>query len=292
MYYDKKFMKVIRSITKLKNRIRKLDMAPLGLVPTMGALHEGHLSLVRNALEVCPLVVVSIFINPAQFNDKNDLRNYPRTPEADLTLLGEILRKDDIVFAPDDKEIYPVEDKRIFNLGNLSDVLEGFHRPGHFNGVAQVVSRLFEIVNPDMAFFGIKDLQQVAVIRELVRQCHFDIRIITNPIVRESDGLALSSRNRLLEPITRRNASLIFKTLKEASLMIKSKDIPEIKDYVISTLGQVDDFRVEYFEVVDDKDFIPVNRRVEMKEDKIYFGCIAVIAGKIRLIDNIEFSLL
>jgi len=285
-------MKVISSATELKNHIKKPDLSPIGFVPTMGALHEGHISLVRNASLQCPLVVVSIYVNPTQFNDKNDLKNYPRILDADLSLLKKVLRKNDILFTPDDKEIYPVEDKRVFHFGHRANVMEGLHRPGHFNGVAQVVSRLFEIVEPDIAFFGLKDLQQVVIIKELVRQNGYKVRIAENPIIRESDGLALSSRNRLLETEIRKRAPVIFKTLSEASLMIQNHEIPEIKRYVSTTIEKQDDFSVEYFEIVDDKDLIPVSTRSKMKKGKTYYGCIAVKAGKIRLIDNIEFPLL
>ena len=206
-------MKVISTVNELQNEIRKMQLAPVGFVPTMGALHEGHLSLVAAAAEQCPVVVVSIYVNPTQFNDKNDLRNYPRTLDADLKLLEKVLRNTDIVFTPDDKEIYPEEDKREFHFGNLDKVMEALHRPGHFNGVAQVVSRLFEIVKPDIAIFGMKDFQQLAVIKELVRQTGNKVKIIGYPIIREKDGLAMSSRNMLLEPEIRKNAPVIFKTI-------------------------------------------------------------------------------
>ncbi len=164
----------------------------------MGALHEGHISLVNNATGECPLVVVSIYVNPTQFNDTEDLKNYPRTLSADLGKLGTVLRENDMVFTPDDKEIYPAADNRVFHFGNLDNVMEALYRPGHFNGVAKVVSRLFDIVQPDVAFFGLKDFQQIAVIRDLVRQKRYNVRIAGIPIVREPDGLAMSSRNRLL----------------------------------------------------------------------------------------------
>ena len=169
-------MIIIRTISELRKRRNKPELYPVGLVPTMGALHEGHLSLVRAAVTKCPLVVVSIFVNPTQFNDKNDLKNYPRTLDKDLELLGSVLRKDDIVFTPDVKEMYPEEDKRVFNFGNLDKVMEALHRPGHFNGVAQVVSKFLSIVRPDLAFFGIKDFQQLAVIKALVKQLNTGLR--------------------------------------------------------------------------------------------------------------------
>ncbi|TAL69577.1 MAG: pantoate--beta-alanine ligase [Bacteroidetes bacterium] len=284
-------MKVFSTVYDLQSQITKLHLIPVGFVPTMGALHEGHLSLVRSAVSKCPLVVVSIYVNPTQFNDKNDLKNYPGTIENDLIFLEKVLRETDIVFTPDDKEIYPEEDKRVFHFGNLDNVMEALYRPGHFNGVAQVVSRLFEIVKPDIALFGLKDFQQLAVIKELVRQTKSKIKILGNPIVRENDGLAMSSRNMLLEPGIRKNASVIFKTISNVSSMISEKDIPEIKTFVENSIGKIDGFKVEYFDIVDDTELIPVSKRSEMQKGKRYFGCIAVKAGKIRLIDNIEIGL-
>jgi len=284
-------MKVVSTIKDIKRRLEDLCLAPVGLVPTMGALHEGHMSLVRNAIYECPVIVVSIYVNPTQFNDKKDLENYPRPIEADLVLLKSVLRNSDIVFTPPDSEMYPSEDKRVFRFGNLGRVMEAVHRPGHFNGVAQVVSKLFDIVGPDIAYFGIKDFQQVAVIRELIRQEGYKIIIRENPILRESDGLAMSSRNRLLEPDIRRKALVIFRSISEATGMIKDHDIPEIKSHIRESIEKAGDFHVEYFEIVDDKKLVPVRGKSEMKRNGRYRGCIAVRAGKIRLIDNIEFPL-
>ena len=284
-------MQVISTVIDLKKQIDDSYNAPVGFVPTMGALHEGHLSLVRHAIELCPLVVVSIFVNPTQFNDKNDLLHYPRTLEKDLLLMNGILRDNDIVFTPDHNEIYPVEIKSEYHFGNLDNVMEALQRPGHFNGVAQVVNRLFDIVAPDIALFGLKDFQQFAVIKELVRQTDRNIKIIGFPIVREDDGLAMSSRNQLLEPGIRREAAIIYKTISVASEMISSFDIPEIKTFVENTINRIHGFRVEYFEIVDDTELIPVNKKDEMCKDKSYYGCIAVKAGKIRLLDNMEFRL-
>jgi len=230
-------------------------------------------------------------VNPTQFNDKNDLENYPRTIGDDLTMLRKSLRKEDIVFTPDDKEIYPEEDKRIFHFGNLDRVREALHRPGHFNGVAQVVSRLFDIVKPDIAFFGQKDFQQLAVIKELVRQTGNKVKIIGNPIIREADGLAMSSRNRLLDSETRNNAGVIYSAISEASAMIHEHDIPYLISHVVKTIENVKGFNIEYFNIVDDEQLRPVNKKSEMKKGKRYFGCVAVKAGKIRLIDNIEIPL-
>lgn len=284
-------MKVISTVRELQTLLCKMQLTPVGFVPTMGALHKGHISLVESALKQCPVVVVSIYINPTQFNDKNDLKNYPITLEKDLSLLDKVLRERDIVFTPDDKEIYPEEDIRVFHFGNLDNVMEALHRPGHFNGVGQVVSRLFDIVKPDIAFFGMKDFQQLAIIKELIRQTKRKVKVIGNPIIRENDGLAMSSRNILLDPEIRRNAPIIYKTISAASEMISGNDIPSIKSFVEKSINFIPGFKIEYFEIVDDTELIPVNIRAEMKPGKRYFGCIAVQAGKIRLIDNIEFGL-
>src|SRR5664279_4530842 len=218
-------MKVVSTVAELQTLLKKLSLSPVGFIPTMGALHEGHMSLVSYAIQRCPVIVVSIFVNPSQFNDKNDLRNYPRTPKADLELLQKILREKDIVFIPTVQEIYPEEDKRKFLFGNLDNVMEALHRPGHFNGVAQVVSRLFDIVKPDIAFFGQKDFQQLAVVKALVKQTGDKVKITGNPIIREIDGLAMSSRNLLLDPGIRNRASIIYKTLSSANSMIGKYDI-------------------------------------------------------------------
>jgi len=284
-------MNIIRRVKELRSLTLDLNLHPVGFVPTMGALHEGHLSLVRNAVLQCPLVVVSIFVNPTQFNDKNDLKNYPRNLDRDLEMLNNIMRENDIVFCPEVEEIYPEKDKRVFNCGNLDKVMEAEHRPGHFNGVGQVVSRLFDIVKPDIAIFGQKDFQQLAVIKELVRQTRDKVKIIAHPIIRENDGLAMSSRNMLLEPEIRKNAPVIFRTISAASEMISYHDIPEIKTFVKKMINSIPRFEIEYFEIADDTKLIPVNSKNEMLPGQKYFGCIAVRAGKIRLIDNIEFGL-
>lgn len=284
-------MNVVSTVNELQSQLRNLNLSPLGFVPTMGALHDGHVSLAKSAVSKCPVVVISIFVNPTQFNDKNDLKNYPRTINTDLDLLHNVLRETDIVFTPDVKEIYPEEDNRVFTFGNLDNVMEALHRPGHFNGVAQVVSRLFEIVKPDIAFFGLKDFQQLAVVKSLVKQTGNKVTIIGNPIIREKDGLAMSSRNTLLEPAIRNRASIIFKTISGAAEMIKDADITDIKSFVNEQINNEPGFSLEYFEIVDDTVLKPVNSRSEMQKDKSYFGCIAVLAGKIRLIDNIKIGL-
>lgn len=284
-------MIVARTIKELMAQNGEMRNGLLGFVPTMGALHRGHLSLVSTALGDCPAVAVSIFVNPTQFNDKKDLENYPRTIESDLLLLSSVLRDKDLVFIPEEKDIYPEEDTRVFSFGNLDKVMEAVHRPGHFNGVAQVVSRLFEIVRPDLAYFGLKDLQQLAVIKELVRQTGSKVRIKGLPIIREPDGLAMSSRNMLLDPCSRENAPVIYKALSEVSSMLKTHEVEEIRAFVTRKISSVSNFSVEYFEIADEDRLIPVKTKKELSSGRTYYGCIAVKAGKIRLIDNIRIQL-
>jgi pantoate--beta-alanine ligase len=284
-------MKVSRTVTELQTWLKELSLSPVGFVPTMGALHKGHISLVNSAVSQCPIVVISIFVNPTQFNDKNDLKNYPRTTDSDIALLNNALRETDIVFTPDVNEIYPEEDKREFHFGNLDNVMEALHRPGHFNGVAQVVSRLFDIIKPDIAYFGQKDFQQLAVVKALVKQTGNKVKITGNPIIREIDGLAMSSRNRLLDPEIRKRSSIIYKTISSVNSMIVKYEIPEIKSYIAEAINNIPGFNVEYFEIVDDTELIPLIRKADIRKGKRYYGCIAVQAGKIRLIDNIEIRL-
>jgi pantoate--beta-alanine ligase len=284
-------MKVVSTVSELQNLLKELNLSPVGFVPTMGALHEGHMSLVINGIQRSKLVVVSIFVNPTQFNDKNDLRNYPRTHEADLELLQKIMREKDIVFIPAVQEIYPEEDKRKFLFGNLDNVMEALHRPGHFNGVAQVVTRLFDIVKPDIAVFGMKDFQQLAIVKAIIKQTGNKVKIIGSPIIRENDGLAMSSRNRLLEPKIRKNVPVIYKTISLAAEMINNNDISKIKSFVSDRINKKPGLKLEYFEIVDDIELIPLRKKSEMKHDSHYVGCIAVTAGGIRLIDNIEIGL-
>lgn len=282
-------MKLYTTIASLQEAL-KIEYSKglkVGFVPTMGALHEGHLSLVKKAGEMCDVVVVSIFVNPTQFNDINDLANYPRTLETDLELLSSV--GCDYVFSPSDKEVYPAADTRKFGFGILESVMEGEFRPGHFNGVAQVVSRLFEIVLPDKAFFGRKDFQQLAIITELVKQMNYPVEIVPCEIIRESDGLAMSSRNKLLLPEHRNCAGIIYRTLKEASVQAGIKSVAEIKEFVINEINATQLLRTEYFEIVNETSLIPVQN---WSEPGIKVGCIAVFAGKVRLIDNIIFNLI
>jgi len=277
-------MELYTTITSLQNALKEEHSKghKIGFVPTMGALHQGHLSLVETAGSMCDIVVVSIFVNPTQFNDKNDLANYPRTLESDMKLLS--TTRCEYIFSPAVEEVYPVPDTRKFNFGNLEAVMEGAFRPGHFNGVAQVVSRLFEIVLPDMAFFGRKDFQQMAIIREMVRQLNVPIEIVPCDIIREKDGLAMSSRNKLLLPEYRNCVPLIYQTLRDAKYLVNLKTVQEIKEYVVNQINATQLLRVEYFEIVDDTTLMSVE---SWSEAGTKVGCIAVYAGKVRLIDNI-----
>ena len=252
----------------------------------MGALHEGHLSLVKQAGEMTDIVVVSIFVNPTQFNDANDLANYPRTLDADLEKLA--TQRCDYVFSPSVDEIYPVPDTRRFDFGNLETVMEGEFRPGHFNGVALVVSKLFNIVQPDKAFFGRKDFQQLAIIKSLVLQLKLAIEIVPCEIVREMDGLAMSSRNKLLLPEYRKCAPAIYQSLMEANEFSLDRSVAEVKEFVLNTVNGTGLLKVEYFEIVDDRTLIPIQ---SWSDTGIKVGCIAVQAGKVRLIDNLIFNI-
>jgi pantoate--beta-alanine ligase len=258
----------------------------IGFVPTMGALHLGHISLVDKAVIENSVVIVSIFVNPTQFNDKSDLTNYPRTPEADIKLLEEAGVH--YVFMPSVSEMYPQEDTRIFDFGLLDKVMEGEHRPGHFNGVAQVVSKLFDIVEPNRAYFGQKDFQQLAIIRELVKQLKLAIEIITCPILREKDGLAMSSRNLLLDAEERKSAPLIYKTISEASNKAHELSVKDLIHWVVSNINKDPNLSVEYFSLVDSISLQPVS---SWNDSSSIIGCIAVKAGTIRLIDNTFFKL-
>ena len=281
-------MKLLTTITSVKEALEiwRSKGFTVGFVPTMGALHEGHLSLVDKAKENCDIVVVSIFVNPTQFNDPNDLANYPRTLESDIQFLS---TKDcDCVFAPPVGEIYPVPDQRKFIFGDLETVMEGRFRPGHFNGVAQVVSKLFEIVEPDKAFFGQKDFQQLAIVKELVRQMKYPVDIIPCEIIREADGLAMSSRNRLLIPRYRQCAPLIYNTLIEATRLVHTKTVDEVTEYVINQINKSNLLKVEYFDIVDER-YLTHVKKWNTTGGKV--GCIAVFAGKVRLIDNIIFHI-
>ena len=273
------------TITELQNKLSELKKAgTIGFVPTMGALHSGHISLVNQAVAENQIVVVSIFVNPTQFNDKNDLARYPRTLESDLKLLEKTGCQ--IVFAPTAQEVYPEPDTRKFNFGPLETVMEGKHRPGHFNGVAQVVSKLFDFVKPDKAYFGLKDFQQLAIIKEMVKQMKIDIEIVACPIIREESGLAMSSRNELLTTEERKNAAVISETLFKAKELANLKSVNELETWVIETINKNSFLTVEYFEIVDELQLQPVK---SWNDKCTKVGCIAVFCGKVRLIDNVVF---
>jgi pantoate--beta-alanine ligase len=279
-------MEVVKTVRELKKIIdlQRKSKAIVGFVPTMGALHEGHLSLVRKAAEETDFVVVSIFVNPTQFNNKEDLNRYPRDLSRDLELLEKTPCQ--LVFAPEVSEVYPEEDTRKFNFGALESVMEGKFRPGHFNGVAQVVSRFFDMVHPDKAYFGLKDFQQVAIINKMVELLKLDVEIIRCPIIREEGGLAMSSRNMLLTNEERKNACLISQTLFASVEMAKNYSVEEVQKWVIDTIDKNPFLQTEYFEIVDSKELVPINNW-DAVVNKI--GCIAVHCGKVRLIDNIIF---
>lgn len=279
-------MILVKTREEIKGALKKLgESGTIGFVPTMGALHQGHLSLVNKAISENEIVIVSIFVNPTQFNDPKDLERYPRTLDSDLKMLKHTGCQ--IVFAPDAKYVYPEKDTRRFLFGNLETVMEGKHRPGHFNGVAQVVSRLFDMVEPNKAYFGLKDFQQLAIIKNMVKQLNLNVEIIPCPIIRENNGLAMSSRNELLTSEQRQNAALIYKTLEEAKEQKGVKSVEEVTNWVIETINKNPALDVEYFEIVDNDQLQPVN---SWADNSTKIGCVAVFCGKIRLIDNIVFN--
>ena len=276
-------METITNSEELRRALGSRDRSGIGFVPTMGALHAGHRSRVERARRECATVVVSVFVNPTQFNDKTDLKNYPRTPEADLRLLEEVGA--DYVFMPSVEEVYPEPDTRTFDFGMIDKVMEGATRPGHFNGVAQVVSRLFDLVKPAKAYFGEKDFQQIAVIREMVRQLRIPVEIIPCPIVRGEDGLALSSRNTLLDTDHRTAAPYIYKVLKAAVEKSHQTTPDQLAAWVTAQVESNPLLKVIYFQVVDAATMQQVRT---WEESPVIQGCIAVQAGDIRLIDNIK----
>lgn len=259
----------------------------VGLVPTMGALHEGHASLIRRSVADNDITVVSVFVNPTQFNDKNDLNNYPRTLEADCTLIESI--GGTYVFAPSVEEVYPEPDTRSFAYPPIDTVMEGARRPGHFNGVCQIVSKLFMMVNPDRAYFGEKDFQQIAVIRAMMADQGFNFELVPCPIVREASGLALSSRNTLLTDDERKLAVNISRALIGSLPYALSHSVAETQQWVVDTLNAITGLDVEYYEIVDAITLQPVSAWDEAEHIQ---GCITVFCGHtpIRLIDNINYK--
>lgn len=280
-------MKVIHTIKDLQAELSvlKAQGKKVGLVPTMGALHAGHASLVKRSVNENEVTVVSVFVNPTQFNDKNDLVKYPRTLDADCKLLEACGAT--YAFAPSVAEMYPEPDTRQFSYAPLDTVMEGAFRPGHFNGVCQIVSKLFEAVKPHRAYFGEKDFQQLAIIREMVRQMQFDLEIVGCPIVREEDGLALSSRNARLSAEERENALKISQTLFKSRTFAATHTVSETLKFVEDAIAAVPGLRLEYFEIVDGNTLQKVDN---WNQTSYVVGCITVFCGDVRLIDNIKYK--
>ncbi len=280
-------MKIIHTIKDLQAELSvlKAQGKKVGLVPTMGALHAGHASLVKRSVNENEVTVVSVFVNPTQFNDKNDLVKYPRTLDADCKLLEACGAT--YAFAPSVEEMYPEPDTRQFSYAPLDTVMEGAFRPGHFNGVCQIVSKLFEAVKPHRAYFGEKDFQQLAIIREMVRQMQFDLEIVGCPIVREEDGLALSSRNARLSAEERENALKISQTLFKSRTFAATHTVSETLKFVEDAIAAVPGLRLEYFEIVDGNTLQKVDN---WNQTSYVVGCITVFCGDVRLIDNIKYK--
>ena len=283
-------MKVINKTSDLQAIIEqfKNDGKSIGLIPTMGALHKGHLSLVKNSISNNDITVVSIFVNPTQFNNPNDLASYPRTVDKDLELLQTV--GCDVVFAPEADDIYSKSetDSRFeFDFEGLDKVMEGKFRPRHFNGVVQIVSKLFDLVRPNRAYFGEKDFQQLAIIRLMTRRYNLPIEIVPCPIVREDSGLALSSRNSLLKDNEKQVASHIYAVLNESRQFVPQTEVEELKQCVIAAIEQKPELKVEYFDIVDGHTLKSI---VKWDESDYIVGCITVFCGNVRLIDNICYK--
>jgi|SRR5688572_6588231 len=279
-------MKIFTKIRDIKAELGQVraQKKSIGFVPTMGALHQGHISLVERARKENGIVVTSIFVNPTQFNNPEDLKKYPRTWEKDLEMLKSA--PNDIVFSPEVEEMYPAhEPEEHFDFKGLDMVMEGKFRPGHFQGVARVVAKLFRIVEPDRVYFGEKDYQQLLIIRKISEQLFPDITIVACPTVREKDGLAMSSRNALLDPTTRSEALIIFQALLKARELKNKMTVPELKKMVEDKINSSSTLRVEYFEIADENNLQPL---AEINQNARAF--IAVQAGKVRLIDNLSLN--
>lgn len=284
-------MKIIRTLHDMTDySVRQRDRgASVGFVPTMGALHEGHMSLVEKAMEENTVVVVSVFVNPIQFNNPDDFTKYPRTEEEDFKKLA--AAGVDAVFAPTASEIYPESHEsegKEYELGNVAEVMEGKYRPGHFQGVARVLDILFRLVNPHRAYFGEKDFQQIAVVRNLIKSEGLDVQLVACPIKRANDGLALSSRNERLTPEQRAIAPEIYNTLQYSVEYSKDHSVQATHDTVVERLDAIPGMRVEYFEIVDARTLQPID---EWEESNWIVGCITVFLGDVRLIDNVAYRL-
>lgn len=277
-------MKIISTVAELALTLSNIAKGnSLGFVPTMGALHLGHLNLVKRAIDENQISLCSIFVNPTQFNNSEDLEKYPNRLESDLKLLEEV--GCDIVFTPTKDEIYPANFKHNnYDFDSLDKVMEGANRPGHFDGVAMVVSRLFDIIQPQKAYFGEKDFQQLAIIRSLVKQDNRPIQIMACPISREDDGLAMSSRNLRLEERYRKAAPRIYQRLKQLNELKKIKSPIDLKEWITNEFKNDSDLKLEYFEISDE---LSLKKSNEWADYQRHIACIAVHAGAIRLIDNI-----
>ncbi len=279
-------MEIIRTVAELRTKLNAArEKGSIGLVPTMGALHAGHLSLIQRARKENDTVVVSVFVNPTQFNNPTDLVTYPRTEAADVAMLESA--GVDYAFIPTVEEIYPEPDTRVFDLGPVAEVMEGAMRPGHFNGVAQIVSKLFDYTRPTRAYFGEKDFQQIAVIRKMVQLEGFDLEIVDCPIKREDDGLAMSSRNVRLTPEQRAVAPVINRTLQSSLEFAKDHTVEETKRFVIDELNSKPHMQVEYYEIVDAFTMQPITDWAQTEQA---VGCVTVFCGDVRLIDNIKYQ--
>lgn len=279
-------MIIIRTVRELQAAMQQhRDQGQsIGLVPTMGALHQGHLSLMNRAREDNEIVVASVFVNPTQFNNPDDLRTYPRTEEADCQAMESV--GVDYAFIPTVEEIYPEPDTRVFDLGPVAEVMEGAMRPGHFNGVAQIVSKLFAWTMPTRAYFGEKDYQQIAVIRKMAELEGFDFDIVACPILRHEDGLAMSSRNVRLSPEQRGIAPMIRKVLLESLELKETMTVSEVKQFVVEKIDSVNGLTTEYYEIVDSKTMQPI---AAWTDAETAVGCVTVYCGEVRLIDNITY---
>jgi len=280
-------MKIVHTIKELQAELTTLKAQDkkIGLVPTMGALHAGHASLVNRSVKENDVTVVSVFVNPTQFNDKNDLLKYPRTLDADCKLLE--ANGCSFVFAPSVEEMYPEPDTRVFNFAPLDTVMEGAFRPGHFNGVAQIVSKLFDAVKPHRAYFGEKDFQQLAIIREMAKQLNYDLEIVGCPILREEDGLALSSRNARLSAEEREIALKISQTLFKSRTFAADHSVSETIRFVEESIAAERGLRLEYFKIVDGN---TLQEFGDWADTNYAVGCITVFCGDVRLIDNIKYK--
>jgi len=281
-------MQVFKTITNISSYVNicKNENKTIGFVPTMGALHNGHLSLIKESKKQNDITVVSIFVNPIQFNNEQDFIKYPKNFEKDLNLLQNV--NCDVVFLPTEKEIYPEPDNRVFDLGYLENIMEGKFRPGHFQGIAKVVDRLFNIVKPNNSYFGQKDFQQLAVIKRLVEITNLKINIIACPIIREENGLAMSSRNTRLTQNQFSKASIIFSTISKLKEFITENKFNEYSNWAKITIDSESEFKTEYIEIVDTK---TLKKVISPKNHKSITCCIAVYCDEIRLIDNIQLNL-